>query len=154
MIMVLVLALRPSFNEAFVPTSIARTKATTSSIAFIEPAAVITSSTTSWSTSSSLHMGIVEEFITSTDSKTRKSKNEAYLKELQKRVDTINALESEIEELSDEQLQAKTQEFKARLASGKEDINGPILEEMFAVVREAAWYVVLIQRSSLSPIRL
>ena len=81
----------------------------------------------------------MEEFITSTDAKTRQSKNEAYINELQKRVDKINKLEAEIEELSDEELQAKTQEFKTRLSGKKEDINGQILEEMFAVVREAAW---------------
>ncbi len=40
--------------------------------------------------------------------------------------------------MGDDELQAKTTEFKERLAKG-EDINGPLLEEAFAVVREAAW---------------
>jgi preprotein translocase subunit SecA len=86
-------------------------------------------------------MGIVEDFVTSTDQKSRQATNEKYLAELQKRVDKINALEATIEELDDEQLQAKTQEFKQRLAAaeGGEDVNGPLLEEAFAVVREAAW---------------
>jgi len=60
---------------------------------------------------------------------------------VQKRVERINALEATIEELGDDELQAKTQEFRERLAKG-EDINGPILEEAFAVVREAAWRVL------------
>ena len=142
-------------GEAFVPTGKGLSKrsftttVTKPSLAFIDPAgtksqsqsaATPSSSSSSSFSSSSLGMGIVEEFITSSDAKTRQSNNEAYINELQKRVDKINELEAEIEELSDEELQAKTQEFKTRLSTGKkEDINGPILEEMFAVVREAAW---------------
>ena len=83
-------------------------------------------------------MNIVNEFVTSNDAKLRSKGNEKYLAELQKRVDTINKLETTIEELGDEELQAKTKEFQQRLAKG-EDIDGPILEEAFAVVREAAW---------------
>ncbi len=83
-------------------------------------------------------MGIVENFVAGTDEKTRKAGNEKYLSKLQERVDRINGLEETIEELDDDELQAKTEEFKQRLAKG-EDINGPILEEAFAVVREAAW---------------
>jgi hypothetical protein len=85
-----------------------------------------------------LSMGVVDEFVTTNDAKLRSKGNELYLKELQKRVDAINELESTIEELADDELQAKTKEFQQRLAGG-EDINGPILEEAFAVVREAAW---------------
>ena len=47
-------------------------------------------------------------------------------------------MEPTIEDLGDDELLAKTEEFRKRLAGG-EDINGPILEEAFAVVREAAW---------------
>ena len=83
---------------------------------------------------------ILDQFISGRDEATRKKDTEQYLQQIQKRVDRINALESTIEDLDDEQLQAKSKEFKARLAKG-EDINGPILEEAFAVVREAAWYV-------------
>ena len=36
------------------------------------------------------------------------------------------------------ELAAKTDEFRQRLKNG-EDVNGPLLEEAFAVVREAAW---------------
>ncbi|KAL3908321.1 MAG: hypothetical protein SGILL_008526, partial [Bacillariaceae sp.] len=57
------------------------------------------------------------------------------------RVDTINKLEATIEELDDDELQAKTEEFRQRLRKG-EDIDGKILEEAFAVVREAAWRVL------------
>lgn len=85
-----------------------------------------------------LSMGFVEDFVADTDEKTRNSKNEKYLAELQKRVDRINGLEETIEDLGDDELQAKTQSFIQRLQKG-EDINGPLLEEAFAVVREAAW---------------
>jgi len=141
-------------GEAFVPTGTGLSKksfttptttvttSSTPSLAFIDPTVTTSQSAATSSSSSSLGMGIVEEFITSTDAKTRQSNNEAYINELQKRVDTINELEADIEELSDEELQAKTQEFKTRLSDKKEDINGPILEEMFAVVREAAWRVL------------
>jgi len=86
-------------------------------------------------------MGIVEEFVTGRDDETRRAANDEYLSTLQKRVDRINDLEPTIEELGDEDMIAKTAEFRARLANG-EDINGPILEEAFAVVREAAWRVI------------
>lgn len=88
--------------------------------------------------STKLNMGKLEEFVTGRDDKQRKADNESYLAGLQKRVDRINGLESEIEELGDDELQAKTREFQDRLKKG-EDINGPLLEEAFAVVREAAW---------------
>lgn len=86
-------------------------------------------------------MGFMEEFMTGRDDETRRAANEQYLATLQKRVDRINDLEPTIEELGDEDMIAKTAEFRKRLASG-EDINGPILEEAFAVVREAAWRVI------------
>ncbi len=54
----------------------------------------------------------------------------------------INAFESVISALSDEQLKAKTVEFKAKLAGKNEEeqkaILGEILPEAFAMVREAA----------------
>ena len=92
------------------------------------------------STTTSLSMGVMEDFVKGTDEKTRKADNEKYLAGIQKRVDRINELEASIEDLGDDELQAKTEEFKARLKKG-EDINGSLLEEAFAVVREAAWYV-------------
>lgn len=88
-----------------------------------------------------LSMGIVEDFVSDTDAKSRNTRNEKYLNELKKRVDRINGLEEGIEDLDDDELQAKSQSFKERLQNG-EDINGPILEETFAVVREAAWRVL------------
>ena len=89
------------------------------------------------SSTSALSMGVFENFVIS-DEKTRKADNDKYLAQLKVRVDRINGLEASIEDLGDDELQAKTTEFKKRLAAG-EDINGPILEEAFAVVREAAW---------------
>jgi len=85
-------------------------------------------------------MSIMEDFLSGQDSSKRESDNKKYLDSLQKRVEKINALEPEIEELDDDALEAKTAEFQTRLKSG-EDINGKLLEEAFAVVREAAWCV-------------
>jgi preprotein translocase subunit SecA len=48
----------------------------------------------------------------------------------------INELESQVQQLSDDQLRAKTEEFKDRLARG--DTLDDLLVEAFAVVREAA----------------
>jgi preprotein translocase subunit SecA len=64
------------------------------------------------------------------------SSNDRQLKKYLPRVQAINALEAEYSKLTDEQLRAKTQEFKAELAAGKtlEDI----LEPAFATVREGS----------------
>ncbi len=62
--------------------------------------------------------------------------NEKELKRLQPLVDHINSLEPEFEKLSDAELRAKTNEFKARLADG-ESLD-EILPEAYAAVREAA----------------
>ncbi|PLX94448.1 MAG: preprotein translocase subunit SecA [Desulfuromonas sp.] len=64
------------------------------------------------------------------------SQNDRELKKLRKIVDQINALEEQIEPLSDDALQAKTGEFKQRLAQG--ETLDDLLPEAFAVVREAA----------------
>ena len=88
--------------------------------------------------SSALSMGAFEDFLEGADNSKRSKENQDYLKKLGQRVDKINSLEPEIEELEDDELEAKTREFQERLANG-EDINGPLLEEAFAVVREAAW---------------
>lgn len=80
----------------------------------------------------------MEEFLTGRDEKQRKADNDNYLAEQQKRVERINGLEPEIEDLDDDELVEKTQEFKERLKNG-ENMNESLLEEAFAVVREAAW---------------
>jgi preprotein translocase subunit SecA len=64
------------------------------------------------------------------------SRNQRLLKQYQKTVRDINALEPTLEALSDEQLQAKTPEFKARIAAG-ESLDA-LLPEAFAVCREAS----------------
>ncbi|MFT4836278.1 MAG: preprotein translocase subunit SecA [Psychromonas sp.] len=64
------------------------------------------------------------------------SRNDRYLKKLRKVADEINKLEPQIKALSDEELKAKTVEFKERLASG-ESLD-KILVEAFAVVRNAS----------------
>ena len=64
------------------------------------------------------------------------SRNDRLLKKMQKEVNKINALEPILEALSDEELKAKTAEFKERLAQAEPlDL---ILPEAFAVVREAS----------------
>ncbi|MGE0130856.1 MAG: preprotein translocase subunit SecA [Blastocatellales bacterium] len=81
------------------------------------------------------------------------SANERLLKRLMPVVVRINALESEVKRLSDDQLRAKTEEFRARLAErleGAEELSpearkqveqealDDILPEAFACVREAS----------------
>ncbi len=69
------------------------------------------------------------------------SNNDRKVKTLNARVGKINALEPKISALSDAELRAKTQEFKDRLAGG--ETLDQILEEAFAVVREAAKRVLV-----------
>ncbi len=64
------------------------------------------------------------------------SRNSRLLKRMQQDVARINALEPEIAKLSDEQLRAKTAEFKTRVSNG--DSLDSLLHEAFAVVREAS----------------
>ena len=64
------------------------------------------------------------------------SQNDRELKKLYPLVDAIEALEPEYMALSDEQLQAKTPEFKQRLANG--ETLDDLLVEAFATVREAS----------------
>src|SRR5688572_16801075 len=64
------------------------------------------------------------------------SRNERLLRQLQKNVAKINALEPEMQALSDAELQAKTPEFKERVAEG-ESLD-KLLPEAFAVCREAS----------------
>ena len=58
------------------------------------------------------------------------------LRDLSRIVDKVNAFEPSISPLSDEQLRAKTEEFKSRYAQGQ--TLDDLLPEAFAVVREAA----------------
>ncbi len=62
--------------------------------------------------------------------------NDAKLKKLEKTVEAVMALEEEYRALTDEQLQAKTEEFRQRLNNGETEDD--ILPEAFATVREAA----------------
>ncbi|MGB6156037.1 preprotein translocase subunit SecA [Castellaniella sp.] len=64
------------------------------------------------------------------------SRNDRLLKQYRKQVAQINALEPSVQALSDEALQAKTDEFRQRIADGK-SLNS-LLPEAFAVVREAS----------------
>ena len=64
------------------------------------------------------------------------SRNDRMIKQYRKTVVLINALEAQYEALSDEQLRAKTDEFRARVAQGESLDN--ILPEAFAIVREGS----------------
>ncbi|ALB01691.1 preprotein translocase subunit SecA [Francisella persica ATCC VR-331] len=64
------------------------------------------------------------------------SRNERFIKKVSKTVQKINSLEPGFEKLSDEQLKAKTLEYRERLANG--EILDNLLPEAFATVREAA----------------
>ena len=64
------------------------------------------------------------------------SANERRIRSYRPRVEAINALERELEQLSDEALRARTEEFKKELADGK--TLDDILVPAFATVREAA----------------
>ncbi len=97
------------------------------------------------------------------------TQNEREVKKLQPRVERINALEPEIRKLTDAELRAKTDEFRRRVQermdllqepaeeemdadrrklwekeqqSAIEEVLDTILEEAFAVVREAGWRVL------------
>ncbi|MEX3935453.1 preprotein translocase subunit SecA [Paraburkholderia phymatum] len=63
------------------------------------------------------------------------SRNQRLVKQYQKTVAAINALEPQIEQLTDDQLRAKTTEFRQRVGSG-ESLD-KLLPEAFAVCREA-----------------
>ncbi len=64
------------------------------------------------------------------------SSNDRTLKRLRKTVNKINKLEPDFEKLADAELQAKTAEFKQRLANG--ETLAAMLPEAFATVREAS----------------
>lgn len=68
------------------------------------------------------------------------TQNDRELKSIYPIVDRINQLEAKIKPLSNDQLRAKTGEFKQRISQG-ETID-QILPEAFAVVREAAWRTI------------
>ncbi len=62
--------------------------------------------------------------------------SEKELKKISSTIDAIEALDEDMQKLSDEELKGKTQEFKDRLANG--ETLDDLLVEAFAVVREAA----------------
>jgi preprotein translocase subunit SecA len=64
------------------------------------------------------------------------SRNDRLLKQMSKEVTKINALETVLEALSDEELKAKTTEFKERFSQG--ETLEQLLPEAFAVVREGS----------------
>ena len=68
------------------------------------------------------------------------SRNDRLIKQYRRKVEEINKLEPSIKALSDEELKAKTVEFRKRLADG--ETLDKLLPEAFAVVREASWRVL------------
>ena len=73
-------------------------------------------------------MGFLDKLLGST--------SEAQVKKLMPMVKRINELEGSMEALTDKELRAKTDEFRARLNNGETE--DELLPEAFAVVREAA----------------
>ena len=81
--------------------------------------------------------------------------NERELKRIQPLVEQINSLEPAMKQLTDEQLRAKTEEFRQRIRERVDAVEDPeekdrelkavldeILPEAFAVVREGGWRVL------------
>jgi len=68
------------------------------------------------------------------------SPHDKKIRQLEKRAEAILRLEDEIQKLSDEELRNKTEEFKNRINSG--ETLDDILEEAFAVVREASYRIL------------
>ena len=64
------------------------------------------------------------------------SRNERLLKQMQRAVDQINALEPQFAALSDAELRAKTEEYRRRVAAGEP--LAALMPEAFGTVREAA----------------
>ncbi|MEJ2141725.1 MAG: preprotein translocase subunit SecA [Gammaproteobacteria bacterium] len=64
------------------------------------------------------------------------SRNERLVKRMRKTVEQINAFETELEAFTDDELKAKTEAFKERLAAG--ETLDDILPEAFAITREAS----------------
>ena len=63
--------------------------------------------------------------------------NAKEVRKIEKIVDVIESYDEAMQALSDDELRARTGEFKARLAEG--ETLDDILPEAFAVCREAAW---------------
>ncbi|WP_289077650.1 preprotein translocase subunit SecA [uncultured Parasutterella sp.] len=68
------------------------------------------------------------------------SRNDRLIRQYRRKVAVINKLEPEMKALTDEQLKAKTVEFRQRLADGA--TLDSLLPEAFAVVREASFRVL------------
>lgn len=64
------------------------------------------------------------------------SRNDRTLRRMRKVVEQVNQLEPQIQALSDDELKAKTEEFRARLAKG--EALESLIPEAFAVVRESS----------------
>ena len=96
--------------------------------------------------------------ITSLAKKVFGSRNDRLLKQYRKSVVRINGMEKDIQQLDDAALQAKTAEFKQRLAKG--ETLDDILEEAFAVCRailmcssSAAWCCTRAKSPKCAPAR-
>src|SRR5215212_1760135 len=68
------------------------------------------------------------------------TKNDREVKAMAPTIASINALEPQMQQLSDAELAAKTDEFKQRLTNG--ETLDDLLVEAYAVVREAGWRVL------------
>src|SRR5213594_1793343 len=78
------------------------------------------------------------------------TKNEREVKAMRPIIAAINALEPQVQQLSDAELAAKTQEFKQRLENGA--TLDDLMVEAYAVVREAGWRVLKMRHFDVQPI--
>ena len=67
------------------------------------------------------------------------SRNDRTLRRMRKVVNIINAMEPEMEKLSDEELKGKTAEFRARLEKG--EVLENLIPEAFAVVKPVSVFL-------------
>jgi len=79
------------------------------------------------------------------------SRNDRLVKRYMKLVDQVSALEAETIVLTDQELRAKTDEFRERIANGKET-ETDLIPEAFAVARESMDRAVGI-RNIFDPVR-
>jgi hypothetical protein len=138
LLLALLVSVRLPSGQAFAPAARRFGRGLSTSSSVVAPRTVTASSSTA------LRMGLLDglkKIVTGQDPvELLAQENEQTLATYRTKVEKINGLEDAYEKLSDEQLRARTDEFRRRLASG--ETLDTLLVEAFAVVREAAWRVL------------
>jgi SecA DEAD-like domain len=140
LLLALLVSVRLPSGQAFAPATRRFGRGLSTSSSVVDRRTVSTAS----SSSTALRMGLLDglkKIVTGQDPvELLAQENEQTLAAYRTKVEKINGLEDAYEKLSDEQLRARTDEFRRRLASG--ETLDTLLVEAFAVVREAAWRVL------------